>query len=220
MVFSFVRVPLFHLFIQALEHKNYLTATFFSFTIANPYPLLPYLAYGLFGIMIGMMTYFERHKLLKVVFIPVGFFFLLFGLSGMMKFEKSISAPDYFWYFKTNFELGIFLLILTFTIIGLKPESKISHSLSVVKWFSRVSLTIYLLETFTSEILRIICFSILPSWNETINGCLLFGGLNIILWIIFLFFWSKLNFKFSLEYFWVRFFNKIGKRSTKMESFP
>lgn len=216
MVLSFIRVPLFHLFTLALEHKNYLTATFFSFTIANPYPLLPYLAYGLFGIMIGMMVCFGRHRLLKIVFIPGGFFFLLFGLSGMMNYEKSISAPDYFWYFKTNFELGIFLLILVFTLLGLKPTSKILHSLVVVKWFSRVSLTIYLLETFTSEILRIICLSISPSWNQTIDGCLMFGGLNIILWIILLFFWSKLNFKFSLEYFWVRFFNKIGKRSTKL----
>jgi surface polysaccharide O-acyltransferase-like enzyme len=220
MILSFVRVPLFHLFTQALEHKNYLVAAFFSFTIANPYPLLPYLAYGFFGIMIGVMIYLKRHKLLKIVIMPLGFFFLFFGLSGMMNFEKSISAPDYFWYSKTNFELGVFLLIFAFIIPGSKPESKAFHSLTIVKWFSRVSLTIYLLETFTSEILRIICLSIQPSWNQTINGCLLFGGLNIILWIILLFFWSKVNFKFSLEYFWVRFFNRIGKISTKMEHIP
>jgi surface polysaccharide O-acyltransferase-like enzyme len=220
MVLSFVRVPLFHLFTQSVEHKNYLSATFFSFTLANPYPLLPYIAYGLFGSMIGMMIYSERHKLLKIVVLPTGVFFFLFGLAGIMKFEKTISTPDYFWYFKTNFELGVFLLMIVFTVSALKPGSKILHWLRVVKWFSRVCLTIYMLETFTSEILRIIYFSVQPSWNQTINGCLIFGGLNIILWLIILFFWRKLNFKFSLEYFWVLLFSKIGKSSTRLELLP
>jgi hypothetical protein len=220
MVLSFIRVPLFHLLTDSLEKKRYLLAAFFSFTIANPYPLLPYLAYGLFGIMVGLMIFFERRKHLKRVVVPAGIFFLFFGLYGMMQFEKTISAPDYFWYFKTNFELGVFLIILAFTVLVLKPGSKITGSLAVIKWFSRVSLTIYLSETFTSEILRFICFSVQPSWDQTINGCLIFGALNIVLWIIILFFWSKLNFRFSLEYFWVKFFNKIGKSSTKMELLP
>jgi hypothetical protein len=30
--------------------------------------------------------------------------------------------------------------------------------------------------------------------------------------------WSKYNFKYSLEYFWVIFFEKIGKKSTKLEN--
>ena len=218
MVLSFVRVSLFHLFTRSVEQHNYLSATFFSFTIANPYPLLPYLAYGLFGIMTGMMIWLKRDKLLKAVIIPAGVLFLLFGLSGMMNFEKTISTPDYFWYFKTNFELGFFLLMLSFTVLVLKPGSKILRWLPIVKWFSRVSLTIYMLETFTSEILRIIYLSVNPSWNLTINGCLGFGGLNVLLWIIILFFWRKLNFKYSLEYFWVLFFNKAGKSSTKMEA--
>jgi hypothetical protein len=220
MVLSIVRVPLYHFFTLSVEHKNYLSAIFYSFTMANPYPLLPYISYGLFGIMIGMMIYLGRHNLLKKIVIPAGVLFFLFGITGMMNFDKTISKPDYFWYFKTNFELGIFLLMLAFTLLVLKPGSKILHSLAVVKWFSRVSLTIYMLETFTSEILRIICLSFQSSWNQTINGCLLFGALNIILWIIILFFWKKLNFKFSLEYFWVWFFNKIGKSSTKMEHLP
>lgn len=220
MVLSFVRVPLFHLFTDSLEQKRYLLAAFYGFTIANPYPLLPYLAYGLFGIMVGLMIFFERRKLLKTVIIPAGILFLFFGIYGMMQFEKTISTPDYFWYFKTNFELGVFLIILAFTVLVLKPGSKITGNLTVVKWFSRISLTIYLMETFISEIMRIICLLIHPSWNQTINGCLIFGALNIVLWIIILFFWKKLNFKYSLEYLWVKFFNKTGKRSTKMDLLP
>lgn len=217
MVLSFIRVPIFHLFTQAIEMKNYLLATFFSFTIANPYPLLPYLAYGIFGAMIGMMIYQGRNKLLKIVVAPLGILFLIYGLFGMMNFEKTISTPDYFWYFKTNFELGIFMLLLVFAVLFLEPKSNLLNKLSIIKWFSRISLTIYMLETTTSEIFRFVLFLIWPSWNQTINGCLLFGGLNVVLWIVILYFWRKINFKYSLEYFWVIFFNKIGKSSTKME---
>jgi hypothetical protein len=217
MVLSFIRVPLYHQFTLSLENHNYLLSTFYSFTLANPYPLLPYLAYGLFGTMAGMMIFFNRNKLLKYVIIPTGVIFLLFGFYGMTKFDKTISTPDYFWYFKTNFELGVFLLLIASTVLLFKPGSKIIASLSVIKWFSRVTLTIYLLETLTSEILRIIYLSINPSWNQSINGCLAFGGMNIILWIIILFFWRKANFRYSLEYFWVKFFNRIGKDSTKLE---
>ncbi len=217
MAFSFVRVPIFHLFIQALETKNYLLAGFFSFTLANPYPLLPYLAYGIFGTLIGLIIYQGRNKLLKIFILPLGVFFLVFGLLGALNFEKTISTPDYFWYFKTNFELGIFILLLVFAVLFLEPKTGLLNKLSVIKWFSRISLTIYLLETTTSEIFRIVLLAIWPSWNQTINGCLTFGSLNIVLWIIALYFWKRINFKYSLEYFWTIFFNKIGKSSTKMD---
>jgi len=220
MVLSFVRVSIFHLFTQALETKNYLLATFFSFTIANPYPLLPYLAYGVFGVMIGMMICQGRNKLLKIVVAPLGIFFLIYGLFGMMNFEKTISTPDYFWYFKTNFELGVFILLLVFAVLFLEPKTYLLNKLSVIKWFSRISLTIYMLETTTSEIFRIVLLQVWPSWNQTINGCLLFGSLNIVLWIVILYFWKKINFKYSLEYYWVILFDKIGKSSTKMDFLP
>lgn len=156
MLFSFVRVSIFHLFTQAVEAKDYLLAIFFSFTIANPYPLLPYLAYGIFGTLIGMMVYQKRNKLLKTAILPIGILFLIYGLFGMMNFEKTISTPDYFWYFKTNFELGVFMLLLVFTVLVLEPRSNFLNKMTVIKWFSRVCLTIYMLETTTSEIFRIV----------------------------------------------------------------
>ncbi|MFA5084716.1 MAG: hypothetical protein WC475_05080, partial [Candidatus Paceibacterota bacterium] len=88
---------------------------------------------------------------------------------------------------------------------------------SFVGWFSRVSLTVYLLETLVSEILRKISSAIIPSWNQTINGCLIFGAINVFVWIAILFFWQKKDFKYSLEYYWVKLFKKMGKNSTKLD---
>ena len=189
----------------------------YSFTLANPYPLLPYLAYGFFGALIGLMIFNNRRDLLKKVIAPIGIFFILFGLIGMMNFPKTISKPDYFWYFKTNLELGLFLIMLISAFLLFEHRTKFLNKLPVIEWFSRISLTIYMLETFLSEIIRIILHSFLPDWDQTINGCLAFGIFNIVVWIIILFFWRKVNFKYSLEYFWIKFFTKIGKCSTKMD---
>jgi surface polysaccharide O-acyltransferase-like enzyme len=216
MLFSFIRVSLYHLFDESIATNNYLLSLVYSFVLNNPYPLLPYLAYGCFGTLIGLLIFEQRRDLLKKIILPTGLFFIAFGIIGMMNFEKTISKPDYFWFFKTNFELGIFLLLIPGIYLLLESRKYILCKLTFLKWFSGISLTIYLSETLISEILRIIITPIVPSWNQTINGCLLFGTFNIIIWFIILFFWKKADFKYSLEYFWVKLFKRLNKESTKM----
>ena len=218
-LFSFTRIYLYSIVGQSIQTKNYLLATLLSFIIANPYPLLPYLAYGLFASIIGLMIYKKRKNLIKKVIIPIGLFFFTYGLIGCMSFPKTISKADYFWYFKTHLELGIFILIITFFLLTFEFRNKKIINIPFVKWFSRISLTIYLFETLLSEIFGKILSYLIPAWNQTINGCLIFGASNIIIWILILWIWQKNNFKFSLEYWWVEIFRKLGKKSTKMD-FP
>jgi surface polysaccharide O-acyltransferase-like enzyme len=219
MLFSFTRIYLYGIVEQSIQAKNYLLATMLSFTIANPYPLFPYLAYGLFASIIGIMIYKKRKNLIKKVIIPIGLFFFIFGLVGCMNFPKTISKADYFWYFKTHLELGIFILIITLFLLTFEFKNKKIINIPFIKWFSRVSLTVYLFETLLSEIFGKILDYLIPIWNQTINGCLIFGALNIIIWILILWIWQKNNFKFSVEYWWVKIFLKLGKKSTKLD-FP
>lgn len=217
MLLSFVRVYIFPIFVGQIESDNYFSGILLSFLLANPYPLLPYLAYGIFGIMIGLMIYQGKDRLLKRTMVPLGLFFLIYGLAGMMNFDKTISKPDLFWYFKTNFELGLFILMILMCRFIPSSGSLVLYRLAIIQWFSRVSLTIYLLETTVSEVLRIPGSRFFPGWNDTINGCLAFGVINILFWTIAIFFWQKINFKYSLEYFWVILFEKLGKKSTKLK---
>lgn len=216
MLFSFLRVSLYPLFDESIAANNHLLSLVYSFVLSNPYPLLPYLAYGCFGALIGLIIVEQRRDLLKKIILPTGLFFVIIGIIGIMNFEKTISEPDFFWFFKTNFELGLFMLLISGTYLLLENRKYLLDKLTVLKWFSRVSLTIYLSETFISEILRFLIGPIVPSWDQTINGCLLFGVFNIIVWFIILFFWRKVNFKYSLEYFWVKLFKKLNKESTKI----
>ncbi len=217
MLFSFTRIYLYGIVDKSIQAKNYLLATLLGFTIANPYPLLPYLAYGLFASIIGLMIYKKRKNLIKKIIIPIGLFFFIYGLVGCLNFPKTISKADYFWYFKTHLELGVFILIIIFFLLIFEFRNKKIINIPFIKWFSRISLTVYLFETLLSEIFGKILSYLMPSWNQTVNGCLIFGVLNIMIWILILWIWQKNNFKFSLEYWWVEILRKLGKKSTKMD---
>jgi len=220
MLGSFVRVPLYHLYTDALDARSYARATVFAVTLANPYPLLPYLAYGLFGTLLGILLYHHSYALLGKLVAPCGAVFLVYGAWGMARFPKTISKPDYFWYFKSQAELGIFLLLAVFVLLVLEPRAAHWRKVAVLKWLSRISLSIYMMETAVSEIARKVGLAIAPSWNQTIEGCLLFGACNVGLWVLIVCLWRKVNFKYSLEYFWVALFARIGKHSTKLVDLP
>lgn len=216
MFISVMRIYLYPLIEQSISQHNYFLAFILGYAVANPYPIFPYLAYGLFASMVGIMVYQEKFNLIKKVMIPIASFFTIFGLIGMLQFEKTISKADYFWYFKTHFELGIFIFIAILTTYFYLVKNKEFKWAQFIKNFSTVSLSIYLLEVTVSELFGRTLSTILPMWNQTINGCLLFGFANVVLWSCILMVWSKFNFKYSFEYFWVLFFNKIGKTSTKI----
>lgn len=220
MVFSFFRINLYPYFQDAITDGKTGWALAGSFLLANPYPLVPYLAYGLFGSAAALMVYNNRRKLIGRILVPLGILFLVFGVAGSMKIDKTISTPDLFWYFKTHFELGIFVLVLSMVLMAKKKHTGKKVRVPLIHWFSRLSLTIYLLETLVSELLGGAGSLIVPGWNLTINGCLLFGAINVALWAIILFFWRKIGFRYSLEYFWVMLFRKFGKESGKLKELP
>jgi surface polysaccharide O-acyltransferase-like enzyme len=220
MILSFLRIDLYPLFQDAVNEGKTGWALAGSFFLANPYPLIPYLAYGLFGSAAALMIHNNRRKLIKRVLIPIGILFLVYGISGAMRYEKTISTPDFFWYFKTQFELGIFLLLLSWALLARRRGKGLMVKIPLIFWFSRLSLTIYMLETLVSELLGKAGHMVFPDWNQTINGCLLFGAINVALWAGILFFWSKIGFRYSIEHFWVKLFRKFGKESAKLEEMP
>jgi len=220
MVFSFVRIDLYPLFQDAIAQGKTGWALAGSFFLANPYPLIPYLSYGLFGSAAALMVYNYRRKLIARILIPMGTLFFIYGLAGAMKYDKTISTPDFFWYFKTQFELGIFLILLSVFLLAFRRARRTRVRIPLILWFSRLSLTIYLLETLVSELLGKAGHILFPGWDQTINGCLLFGAFNVALWVGILFLWRKIDFRYSLEYFWVKAFRKLGKESGKLNDLP
>jgi peptidoglycan/LPS O-acetylase OafA/YrhL len=215
-LFSFTRVFLYPFYEIARDNLDVLPAALLGFILVHPYPLLAYAAYGFFGAMIGILIHENRPKLLRRLILPAGLSFLLYGLIGMSRFELSVAQPDYFWYFKTTFELGFFLLLILL-LISIHWDPKFLKNFAPLKWFSRVSLSVFLLETTVSEIMRQIWLAISSHWVGSIPACVLFGLVNLMFWTLILYFWQKSGFKYSFEYFWVKGLRWMGKDSTKLE---
>lgn len=220
MILSFRRIDLYPFFQDAVSEGKTGLALAGSFLLANPYPLIPYLAYGFFGSAAALMVYNHRQKIIGWGLIPIGLLFLVYGISGAMRYDKTISTPDFFWYFKTQLELGIFLVTLSIFLLAFREARRIRVKLPMILWFSRLSLTIYLLETLVSELLGQLGHLLLPGWNQTINGCLVFGAVNVAFWALILWLWRKIDFRYSLEYFWVKLFRSLGKDSGKLSDLP
>ncbi|MDD3804353.1 MAG: hypothetical protein PHW02_08235 [bacterium] len=215
-ILSVARVTLYPRFTDAIAENNYFLSILCSFFLANPYPVLTYFAYGLFGTLLGVLIYNDRRDIMKFALLPLSALLFAYGVFGMMNFDKTISKPDYFWYFKTNFELGFFIFSITLIYLIFENRKKFLSKLSLIKNFSKVSLTVYMLEVTLSEIFRIVVSKFIPGWNQTINNSLLFGLFNVIVWSLIVTLWAKANFKFSFEYFWVKMLKKFGKESTKL----
>ncbi|MDI6700964.1 MAG: hypothetical protein QME48_07030 [bacterium] len=214
---SFTRVSLYGYFSILKERNNFLPSLLLTFFLSNPYPLITYFSYGLFGMLIGYLIFDGRDDILKKIILPSSILLILYGIYGITKFPKTISKADYFWYFKTNFELGFFILsIISFYLILEKRNAPLKK-LSFVYNFSRVSLSVYLLEVLLSELFRKFYLKVNKGWNMDMNATFLFGFFNVIIWVIIVNIWSKFNFKYSFEYFWVKIFKILGKDSTKLK---
>ncbi len=225
MIFSFLRLFLYSDWIEALASGNWLMSYIGGLFLADPYPGIAYLAYGFFGVALGMMLHYRRLDYLRNYMLPLGGFMTLAGLVALQFIEPDFFGPSWFWYAKVIFETGIFILLFCLAIwldiaAARNHTSKLEAVLKPLHRFlepaSRICLTIYLLETLTSELLRPAFTSVLPNWEQNITACLMIGLVNMVLWLALAHVWARQNYKFSVEYGWVRLSAMFGRESTKL----
>lgn len=218
MVFvSFSRMYLYPAITTAVESENYLTATVLGWLLGSPYPVVTYSLYGLFGAIIGVMVHHDRLHYIRRYLSPIGVVAVIAGIIGCLSLPVTIGKADLFWQWKAIMDLGIFLLIAVFALGIVQPMQRSMRHYTIFIWISRISLTIYLLETTMSEILRSAWFMVLPGWNLSYVGTSAFAVFHVLWWFMIVYLWSRIQFRYSLEYFWTKFFRTLGKRSTKLE---
>ncbi|RLF34122.1 MAG: hypothetical protein DRN07_00770 [Thermoplasmata archaeon] len=210
---SIVRVHLFPMVESSLSHGNYALSTVLSYFVAKPYPLLPYLAFGLFGALLALTLLESREKMKRMAWF--GAIWLIMGIAGIFIVPQNIKGVDMFWFVKVLLELGIFILMIVAFSMLFDTEKR-EKSLPWLRRFGRVSFTIYILQTPLSEIFAKGLDITIPGWNMTIPAMLVFGVCNVILWAGIIALWSRYHFRYSLEWLWVR----ILKPSTKMDNIP
>lgn len=217
LAFSYLRLYMYDQWIHDVLVNNYLSAWLGSLLIASPYPGVAYLSYGFWGVAMGAMYFYKRYDLLRKVVLPIGGVLLALGMLNAVRYPGTVFEVTEFWYWKMVLETGVFLLLFAGTLlVASKQTFKYGRVWRFVEPFSRVSLSVYMLETLTSEMLRPIWFRHDIDWQQGYLGPLLLGVANVVVWTVIVFAWKRANYRYSVEYFWVRAFKLIGKSSTKL----
>jgi len=210
---SVVRIYLLPMVESSIESGRYGLATVLSFFVAKPYPLLPYLAFALFGAVLALSWMESRGSVRRMAWL--GFGWLVLGGLGFLVIPQSIAEVDMFWFAKVLFELGIFIVLVCLAMLAFdRPGWR--DRVPWLRRLGRVSFTVYIVQTPLSELLAKGLDVAMPGWNMTIPAMLVFGVVNVAVWLLIIAAWARHDFRFSLEWLWVR----ILKPSSKMDNLP
>ncbi len=221
-ILSLIRIPLYPFVEKSFEEKNYLLSFVLSFTVNKNDPILPYLGFGFVGAIIGIALYNDYKKQLKIGLLVSGLLILIIGVVSYIllpdtMLERSI---DLSWFFLVIIQLGAFLL-MTLGLLVIFDFCKEEKKVKRAKWFiwirriGMIALTIFMLETVFSELVARLWSILFPNWNMDMGITFVFAGFNVLLWVLIGKLWEFADYKFSIEWLFVKVVSKF-KKSTKM----
>lgn len=192
----------------------------FALIYERPYPIFPYLGFTLFGCLIGLSIARKKYFKDKYLFLLTGFILSLIGLINLfLNKPTDIFFVNTFWFNKTIFEFGFFILNINIFIIFfdyLNKKGKV--------WFKNiqnlgfVSLSIYIFQTPLTYILHYAIKPFIKIAAFNLSDAMYFSIFNIIIWLIIVKIWSKFNFKFGIEYWLDKLYPLIKRKSYKFTS--
>lgn len=219
---SIVRIPLYSILIKALDDGNYLVYFLLNWLVNKNNPILPYIAFGLFGMWIGSsLTLYGWKKTKPKVLVTSLILFiagvLMYILLPDTMLERSI---DMKWYSIILAQLGLFMLLVlgALKLFDFSKNSALKNNF-LIKFITRfgvAGLTVFFLESILSAIVFRIIKNINPEISLTMAQALTYGFSLSIFWGILLIFWEKTGYKYGLEYIYGKIASLSG-RSTKLE---
>ncbi len=223
-VLSLLRLPMYPLAVQAIEQGRWLTAFVLGFLFNKNNPILPYLGFGLFGSALGLsLAGAGRPRRVLGWFALAGAGWLAAGVVGLTLLPDTMleREVDMFWYCIVLFQMGLFLLltVLALYLFDYGPDAvrrALNKALLPMRRIGSVSLSIFMIETVLSQVGVRIADALFPGWSLRINVCLLFGAINVLLWVGIVWGWSRLGFRYGMEWFSVRVYRWLKRPSDKM----
>jgi hypothetical protein len=210
---------------DSVYNENWVYFFLFSPWVYGYFPLFPYLGFGCFGAILGIMLARNETKMLIVSYMGISSIFslitglLLFGNSGALVISYYSFEAIKNLFGRQILQLGFFFIIITLLLVifDFSPEKYNLRWKRYTYWineFGKNALTIYVFEGFVSAILiRLVS----PFWNSyasTVIDATLFGTLNLIVWIILILIWRRTGYIGSLEWIMINLVEKLnGKRS-------
>jgi surface polysaccharide O-acyltransferase-like enzyme len=211
---------------------SYLKAVVLGAFVYDLFPIFPYLGYGMYGAIIGLaLTKEKNHSRIKRFLLVLGVFWIIVGWVGNIYY----GGPDPTLYrdftheaiFNKTFlqvsQLGLFMIFLflgliLFDMLSKKRRDRRQKRFEILRKFSLVSLTIYLIEGFVWAVFIVMLNQIplMKGWTSSLGLVALAAVLHLLIWTLIVHLWDKVGYKGSIEWLVLKLIEKIsGKRSEK-----
>ncbi|PKM84326.1 MAG: hypothetical protein CVU86_07780 [Firmicutes bacterium HGW-Firmicutes-11] len=228
-LFSLLRLPLYEVYLEAVGEQNLGVILGLNFFVNKNNPILPFLAFGVYGMWMTLVMLASRESDSKKTspgrtIVPVGAGLFLIGVLLYIflpdtMLERSI---DMKWYSIMLAQLGLFSL-LTLLCIRLYEDKRLSRKPGKAKIgglglffyrFGIAGLTVFFFESVISGLVYRSLRLLWPELSFTIGQSLLYGLSIAILWGIFLILWEKSHYRYGIEY-WYAWWIDRKSSSTK-----
>ncbi|MHA1746939.1 MAG: acyltransferase family protein [Promethearchaeota archaeon] len=230
---SFLRIYLFPVVVELISDEKYLLAWIIALFGYEPFPILPYLGFGILAGAYAITLEQQPRKNLKTYYWLGIAWLILFIVCFLLpdSFYESLGLLDdiFIMYLLVIFQIALFQIAMNFFVFGLDKsnvendpqlqakQQKKWNQTKAIRQFGASSLTIFLFERILSNLFAKVLDSIIPEWNSTIVACIIFGIGMVSIWAFILWIWKKGDYKYSIEWIWTRLLTKIGKKTTKIE---
>ena len=219
---SWLRIPLFPIFEQAQSDGNY-PFVIGTFWLLNKHdPLLPALGFTLCGTLFGLALLGPPRPRRMALPLTLGVLLLAAGVSASFfapdtMLQRSI---DWTWYALMLAQGGVILIGLAAAHCWLdrSDDGHVSdgRAARILTRFSRASLTVLFGETVLAESASRLISAIAPGWNLSLSAAIVFGMASATAWALMLRIWERADYRYSVEWGWVRILGRLGRPSTKL----
>lgn len=193
--------------LDASESGNLLIAMLLNPFVAGMFPIFPYLSFGFFGAYFGVEFARDDSEPTKVLNSLLRFSLVIL-ITGLFVYITTLTQGIEGWTKilgnkATQLGFFFFLFWLGMRFFDYQPEEIREKRMKWAKpiaTMGRISLTIYMLEGIIAVSLQMLIAPVWNSWNATLLNTILFGLINLFVWIVIVFIWKKFNFIGSVEY--------------------
>ncbi len=226
--------------VQALIDGNYGKAILIGIFVGDSDPMLPFLGFALYGVMIGITIKGNIPKKNFLFFgILISTIYIILGVIGY----RTLGEPPVAHILRslpiqtTHLQIGIMILILTIliyfeisdesekieetskiVIIEGKKVKKKQNRIPFLQLFGKFSLTMYLLESFVGSVIKLLILDkIFPGWAQNIALVVGFSFIIVILWIFICKVWIKFGQIGSFDWMTGQIKKKVRKTLIKKE---
>ncbi len=217
MIISYVRIPLYNVYLNAVDDKNLLIMSLLNWFVGKNNPIFPFFAFALFGVWVGLLLKNDQPSTIKKKMFPVIILSLIIGVAGYVLTPETMleRAIDPTWYFIMVIQVGLFLAMILLGLMAFDFKSKKDgFFIKFIKRFGVAGLTPFFFEQIVSALI-FLGINQFITLKLGIPGAILYGLLLTFGWGMFLMFWEKRQYKYGLEWGISTLVNKISPSSKK-----